>query len=113
MNVKIVITLTENKFWTQIGANCAREWEFNIEEAILYVRRVQVCPSVMEAHESGLKMRNAIYPFRKTDLFSQTIIPTGSKSFRYDNIFREQTSEMHTIKKIHLNKNLLGRVLFT
>ena len=93
VNIKIVLTLAEDKFWTQIGPNCTHPWEFSIEEAILFVRKVQVCPSVKEAHELGLKKRNAIYPIRKTDLFYQTI-PTGSKSFRHENIFREQNLKM-------------------
>jgi hypothetical protein len=58
-----------------------------IEEAVLYVRRVKVAPSVLAGHELGLSASNAIYPIQQSELLSYTI-PQGSKSHIQDNLFR-------------------------
>ena len=58
-----------------------------IEEAVLYVRRVKVSPSVLLGHEIGLSSSNAIYPIQQSDLLSYTIAQ-GSKSHIQDNLFR-------------------------
>jgi hypothetical protein len=61
----------------------------DLEEVILYVRRVKVSPSVILGHEKGLLKQNACYPIQRTDMQTFTI-PQGSQSFTKDNLFRGQ-----------------------
>lgn len=61
---------------------------FNIllKKCILYVRRVKVHPSVIDGHKSGLKKKNAIYPYTRTKTISYSI-PSGSTSYLKENLF--------------------------
>jgi hypothetical protein len=64
-----------------------------IEQATLYVRRVQVNSSVLLGHELGLKECNAVYPIQKTELLTFTI-SRGSKSHIQDNLLRGQLPKL-------------------
>jgi hypothetical protein len=48
-------------------------FKFVIESAVLFVRRVFVAPSILKAHEDGLKVRNAIYPLQKIQISNYTL----------------------------------------
>ena len=65
----------------------------DLEEAILFVRRVKVSPSVLRGHIVGLDQHNAMYPIQRTEMQTFTIT-TGSQSFNKENIFRGQLPKL-------------------
>ena len=65
----------------------------DIEESVLYVRRVKVSPSVLRGHLTGLDNYNAIYPIQRTEMQTFTIT-AGSQSFNRENIFRGQLPKL-------------------
>ena len=65
----------------------------DIEQSILYVRRVKVSPSVLRGHLTGLDNYNAIYPIQRTEMQTFTIT-AGSQSFNRENIFRGQLPKL-------------------
>ena len=65
----------------------------DLEEAILFVRRVKVSPSVLRGHMTGLEKYNAIYPIQRTEMQTFTIT-SGSQSFNKENIFRGQLPKL-------------------
>ena len=58
-------------------------------EAILYVPRVEVNPSVINGHSSGLRNQNAIYEICHNELITFTI-PKGQQSYTKDRLFPDQ-----------------------
>ena len=64
-----------------------------IEDAILYIRKVKIAPSVINGHEHGLMKQNAIYPLQRCEVISYTI-PQGSLHFDKDNLFRSQMPKL-------------------
>jgi hypothetical protein len=65
----------------------------DIEDSILFVRRVKVSPSVLRGHLTGLDKYNAIYPIQRTEMQTFTIT-SGSQSFNKENIFRGQLPKL-------------------
>ncbi|KAG1697200.1 hypothetical protein GQR58_006037 [Nymphon striatum] len=57
-----------------------------IEDAVLYVKKVKVTPSVSLAHADGLKFNNAIYPLQRQEIITYTI-SNGNTSHVKDNLF--------------------------
>ena len=47
--------------------------QFEIIDAILYVRRVKLCPAVQLGHQKGLLKHNAIYPYTRSQTISYSI----------------------------------------
>lgn len=72
-NVNITLKMTKSKpeFYLMNFGNDSVKIE--MDEIILYVRRVFVLPAVISAHENGLKTQNAIYPMQKTNINSYTL----------------------------------------
>ena len=60
--------------------------QLQIKNAVLYVRRVKVNPSVLLGHQIGMLKDNAHYPYPKSQLISYAV-PKGSLSYFKDNIF--------------------------
>ncbi len=60
--------------------------KISILNATLYVRRVVMNPSVINAHAKGLRHRNAVYPVSHTELTTFTI-GAGSLSHTRDRLF--------------------------
>ena len=90
VNVKIVFTMGNKRFFTR---KQGKDWTITVQQALMFVRRVKVLPSVLLAHELGLKKNNAIYPIKMTNLYTQTI-PTGSRTFHQDHIFRGHSPKL-------------------
>lgn len=65
----------------------------DIEQAILFVRRVKVSPSVLRGHLTGLDTFNAMYPIQRTEMQTFTIT-SGTQSFNKENIFRGQLPKL-------------------
>ena len=63
------------------------------EDAILYVRKVRVAPSVILGHENGLAKQNVKYPIQRCEVVSYTI-PQGSLRYEKDNLFRSQMPKL-------------------
>jgi hypothetical protein len=64
--------------------NTGNTLKIAIDEAVLYVRRVQVAPEVSLGHALGLKKGNAIYPIQQSEMLTYTFA-SGSKSHIQDN----------------------------
>ena len=54
----------------------------DIEQSILYVRRVKVSPSVLRGHLTGMENYNAIYPIQRTEMQTFTVA-AGSHQRKY------------------------------
>ena len=86
VDVRIKLTRSKSNFQLLTDAT-EKGVKTVIEEAVLYVRRVKVTPSVLLGHQIGLKENNAIYTIQQSDLQTYTI-SQGSKSHIQDNLFR-------------------------
>jgi len=64
----------------------ATNYQVNISNAVLNVRRVTMNPSVINEHATGLRKNNAIYPVNHSVLTNFTI-GAGSSSHAYPNLF--------------------------
>ena len=60
--------------------------EVKLKDASLYIRQVQVNPSVVIAHQRVFEKRNAVYPMKRTECKSYSI-PQNSKNFNIHNFF--------------------------
>lgn len=108
-DLRIKLTRASSKF----ALLCADGGDFNvrIQKAILYVRRVEVNPSVIEGHAVGLEKRNAIYHYLDTKMIVHTITKDSLETMR-DNIFPIQLPKTLFIAMIdheaysgHIKKN--------
>jgi len=89
--VSVRISLTRSKDAFCLGfANGQNDdgskFKVVISKCILYVRRVQVHPSVELGHRTGLIKKNAIYPYTRSKTITYTI-PTGSYTYFKENLF--------------------------
>ena len=84
-NVGMRIKLTRNvPDFYQVGNTAVK---VEIDEAILYVRRVQVSPSVEIAHAKTLMGgKNAVYAINRVEMNSMSI-PAGQQTISRDNLF--------------------------
>ena len=71
--------------YTKPATGNVKEPVINIEEAKLYVRNVEVNPTIALAHEDGLARNNAMYPLQKTMLKYLSVIK-GTNIWGIDNI---------------------------
>jgi len=85
-NVDIRLSLTKSKPKFALCGGGSTNPNLIIEEAKLYVRRVRVNDSVMQAHEQSLDIHNAIYPYTRGQVLSYSI-PIGSLSHFRENLF--------------------------
>ena len=101
------------KFFTmQSNTKPDDHFRFIITDAQIWLKRLNVSPSVMAAHSSILQSKNMIFPCRYMESRT-TEVPQSSLSFKFDNIF--QGSKMPTsiyvmfidsdAKNGHLQKN--------
>jgi hypothetical protein len=70
--------------------------KIKIHDAVLYVRRVAVHPSVKIGHEKGLLKSNAIYPLQSSRVLSLSI-PQGATSIIRDNILNGKVPKVVVI----------------
>ncbi len=87
-NISIKIKLSRAKPEFYFMKHVATETvKLTISSAILYVRRVQMTPSVILQNETALLHRNALYPIQHTEITTYTI-SKGSLSHNKESIFR-------------------------
>jgi len=82
MDVHIKLVRAKSSFY-MFGA----PGKVKILNAVLYVRRVKIEPSIILEHEKQLLTQNAIYPVQHTELLTYTI-PQGSMSHNKESLFR-------------------------
>ena len=88
------LKLTPSKVEFALNAHGTHtSFKIQFEEVILYVHRVEISPSVINGHATGLKRQNAIYPILHTELITFTI-PKGQKSYTKDRLFPDQAPKM-------------------
>ena len=78
----------------------------DIENAILYVRRVKVDAATLQMNENQLKVQNAVYPVQRTEMLSYTI-SKGDLSHCKENLFRGQLPKFVIVGMV-LNKAYNG-----
>ena len=90
VNVRIRLTLASPLFalkWPAAKANTANtDIRFQIDQCIIYARRVKVNPSIETGHIMGLKKHNAKYPYTKSKTINYSI-PTGTQTYIKENLF--------------------------
>jgi len=88
VNVNLRLTRIKNGFaMLCYDTGTAFTAKIVILEALLYVRRVKLIPSILEAHEDGLKKHNALYPVQHMRMETFTVAK-GSQSLSRENIFQ-------------------------
>lgn len=76
-----------------------KDFKIKFIEAILYVTRAEINPSVINGHATGLKRQNAIYPINHNELITFTI-PRGQQSYTKDRLFPDQAPKCLMIAMI-------------
>jgi hypothetical protein len=91
-NLDVHINLIRNKsdFCLFGGAAGSR---VQLESAVLYVRKVQLDPSVILSHEKALIKENAVYPIQRTQMLTYTI-PVGTMSHIREGLFIGQMPKL-------------------
>ena len=89
VDVRLKLNRSKNDFVIIGGTGTSTKGQYRVvfKQAILYVRKVKVDPSVIMGHDLGLQSNNAIYPIQKSELMTYTVMQ-GSKSHLQDNLFR-------------------------
>lgn len=85
VNLRVKLNRAKNSFCL-LSSGTNPNFKVTITEAILYVRKVKVAPSITLEHAAALKHATAKYPIRRVDCKVLTI-PRGFGSFNPDNIF--------------------------
>jgi hypothetical protein len=82
--MRIKLTRTTPSFCLEADGNDT--FKLNISQAILYVRRVKVSPTVEIAHAKAIEKCNALYPMHNTEL---VIVPvtSGLRTVTKDTLF--------------------------
>ena len=105
VNVRVKLTRSNVDFVTQNNA-VVGDVKVVMEKVCLYVRKVKVNPTVLLAHEEGLKNCNAIYPLQQSEMVSYSI-PAGTGYHTQDNLFRGQTPKLVVVGMV-LNEAFNG-----
>jgi hypothetical protein len=92
VNVRVKLTRSKNDFvLINSGSKIVK---VVLEQAILYVRKVKVAPSVLEAHEHYLATSgNALYPLQQTEMLTYTMAQ-GTRNHMQDNLLRGQLPKL-------------------
>ena len=88
VNLRLKLNRAKNSFCLVSSAGGTNH-KVVITEAILYVRKVKVAPSIALGHAVALKQATAKYPIRRVDC-KVLSIPGGFSSFTPDNLFLGQ-----------------------
>ena len=86
VDIRLKFTRQDNSFAIFSNVNAAN-FKVIIRDAILYVRKVSISPSIVNAHTDGLRLHNAIYPVQHTEMTTFSIAQ-GSQSYTKENLFR-------------------------
>lgn len=76
LDLRVRLTFAPSNFfmWNAVeGSNV----KLHVQDASLYVKYVQVNPSVLMAHARTLSQSNAVYPYKRVEVKSYTIPPGG------------------------------------
>ncbi len=93
LDVHIKLIRSKPEFYLFSSAAADSTAKVIIEDAVLYIRRVKIAPSIINDHEKELMTHNAIYPVQHTAMSTYTI-PIGSTSHIRDGLFRGQLPKM-------------------
>lgn len=85
MPIRIKLTRTSSAFCLQSTEDEAA-YKLQIVQAILYVRRVKVSPTVEIAHAKAIEKCNALYPIHHTEIVAVPL-GAGMRSLTKDNMF--------------------------
>lgn len=83
--IRIKLTRSSSAFCLQSTEDNAA-YKLNITQAILYVRRIKVSPSVEIAHAKAIEKCNSLYPIHHTEVMAVPL-GTGMRSLTKDNLF--------------------------
>ncbi len=109
VHVNIKLTRAKQTFYMMNFGNT--KIDFKITSTILYVRRCFVTPSIVKAHEDGLKFRNALYPIQKSVISNYTIAK-GSSSDNRELLNGVDVPKLVVIGMVHL-MGILKRIHLT
>lgn len=84
--VEMTVKLQRSGNAFHLMAPAADSATFQIEDAVLYVRKVKINPSVILAHHKALSVASAKYPITRVDVKTVTI-PSDTTSKSIDNIY--------------------------
>lgn len=84
VEMSVKLQRSANKFHLMGPAACTAT--FDIQDAVLYVRKVKINPSVILAHHKALSVASAKYPITRVDVKTVTI-PADTRSKSIDNIY--------------------------
>ena len=93
------IKFTPSKPEFALNAYGTKDFKINILEAVLFVPRMELNPSVINGHALGLKRQNALYPINHTEMTTFTI-PKGQKSYTKDRLFPDQAPKLLLIAMV-------------
>ena len=94
-DISLKVFFNEPKFFLHADTN-DNDYKMVLEEAILYVRKVRVTPSIANSIDQKLNNEPALYPFIRREINSYNI-PVGFSTFKQENIFRGQLANRYLI----------------
>ena len=94
-DITMKIFFNEPKFFLMSPTDNA-SYKLSLEEAVLYVRKVRVTPSILNEIDARLNKEPALYPFIRREITSYNI-PTGFSTFKQENIFRGQLANRYFV----------------
>ena len=92
-DIRIHLHRSKQEFALQVYGGTSTDYMFKITKCVLYVRRMQILPSVIAGHNKGLEKNNMKYPLRHMDI-STFVITKGVQEYVKDNLFPTQTPKM-------------------
>lgn len=107
VDIRLRLDRSKPEFCLQrFGTGNTKTGIVQIEEAILYVRRVKLDSATLQMTEEQLKLQNAVYPIQRTEMLSYTI-SRGDLSHSKENMFRGQLPKFLVVGMV-LNKAYNG-----
>lgn len=85
VELRLKLTRSKNEFCL-LSPTTAANFKLVLEDAILYIRKEKISPSVLIAHAESLRKSNAKYPLRRVDM-KVISISRGALNFSQDNCF--------------------------
>lgn len=104
-DINIKIHLNEPKFYMFDNAAAAADRitpTLELESVELYIRRVTLADTFVNAINQEISQRDAIYPFTRREIVTMTI-PTGSTLFIKENLFRGQLGVRYFFAMVNAN----------
>jgi len=73
LDIRLKLTRNKSEFMFLSFGTPPKKPVLHIDQAILYVRRSKIVPSLLMEHESALSLQNAIYPLQHTEMTTYSI----------------------------------------